>query len=514
MKTLSQRGSTATKVILIAMAVVIIGFIGMACLSFLFPISPGFVPALFSKFKLGNMQDIKFFSSDKKSSSYYKAKTPKPITGLTVSKTIAAKDGGEVKLTDPAGVEVSLVVFPNSLEQDTAIKISPLEEVPIQNYGPVINSGVLIEPANMRFLTPAVLTFNFKPEKDTVGSMGALGESISGAMNSGTSSLKSSPVTPKSARQKKESAPPLPPLAPLPGGTPELPPLAPLTPPSGSAGNNSGFGGIIHSDGDSGETGAVPGSTPPDGSSATGPIDGGGSYSPDNIDSDEAGNFMGQGGVGSCDQGQLGLLLNAMSFDQQNEITGNEARYRQLLKDCADEAIADLEKKCRENKIALRRKNFLLLISLLETWVKDNDKAEKVRKLLSECTAKYELDYEEALARNGGYMDNKIKGSVCGYIDDEWTGSDAFDITVPGTPAHEWWTGTFSMMLPPNGGSTRTTENGVMHAQLPSSVMTIPLNGIHASTVSFDGQKTIMVYGLGSALVPATIKMVSAPCSK
>ena len=234
----------------------------------------------------------------------YRVLTPKPIESQAVSKLITVKDGGKLKLNGDKGEEITLFVPPNALDKDTTLKMSPLSEVPIENYTSSKGNGVLIEPISTKFKIPASITFDFKPEKqaDPFAQMSGTSGNVQGVQTEAT-----------------------------PSPTPNIPPGGPFF---------TGSDGIIHTDPDNGSSSISPTSSSDDGSKVSAPVDKGGTETPDEIDEGEANKFGDQAAgnlASNCSPQNTQMFFDALRYSRSEFDASSYGFAMAGIKQCLDE---------------------------------------------------------------------------------------------------------------------------------------------------------------------------------
>lgn len=432
----------------------------------------------------------------------YKPAAPETLKDLSVSKTISTKDGGEIKLTDPQGVETTLFFFPESLEMDTEITMTPLKKFPLENYDTTLTPGVLIEPKSLKFKQPAFLTFSFKeetvpPAKDK--------NKLQSLLTINTAQAKEE----DKENEEGYSNPPAFPDSGNPASHRDLFEIAPIGP-AAIRSTNPGHGSIITSNDENGTSGVVPSTPQAGGSSVTGPISGGGSYAPDNLDGEEAKGLAGgstekdkDGGapvpIAKCDQDMANIYAMAMAQDKANGIP--EDANKAALNKCADEILDGLVQKCKTNKMDLRRKDFLLLQSLFST-VGDNDKRDATKKLMEGCTGRYSATGGQVFRAGGGSAHSQVSAETCGFIDDVWKGTYYFGTTIETANTEITFT------LPERGGALYQKHEGGYSGYFSGGISTTAITGY------FNGRDSFSQYGPRMTLFPVTINLVSSPCNK
>lgn len=339
-------------------------------------------------------------TTEEATGSVLKVKKPVIVEGTTVSKLLTVKDGGKLMLTDPKGTEVTFYVPPESLEKDTEFKLSALSEVPIVDYTSSLGNGVLIEPKEVKFKIPASITFNFSPTKKEEGQN----------------------VVPSNVLGIETSITPTPTIV------------------------NSNRGIIIIAD-KAEDSKVEPTTNSQDGKQSSAPVNQTGAFVPDEITPEKAAKWMDHI-LRSMNAGCNAAKLDALFTAYEKAQSVDDSKFARVnIKKCLEDRLNDMEGKCKNNKMLLRRRDINILIILLESQKMQDEKLQAI-KLKAECTAEYQIKGESSAEINSGVMSYKIDAKVCGYLDDFWDAKEAGDITVPGTPAHHWVEDIVSFVLP------------------------------------------------------------------
>jgi len=131
----------------------------------------------------------------------------------TIIKRITAKNGGQITAQTASGLYFTLNIGPGSLEKDTDISITPIDESPIENYPDPDDPGVVIGPPGTNLGNGSSVSVSGNPPSGGSGSQPGTGS------GSGTT-----------------SAPPTTPPGTPPGTSGDIPNLGSL---AGLLGNNS-----------------------------------------------------------------------------------------------------------------------------------------------------------------------------------------------------------------------------------------------------------------------------------
>lgn len=388
-------------------------------------------------------------------STTFKTKTPKPIKEQSATALITAKLGGKIELKDEKGVAISFFVQPGGLEKDTTITISPLAEVPIEDYTASINNGVLIEPEGLQFIKPAILTFDFDPQDPAT----------SGGM--GSSKINTLP--------EKAS--------------------------------------VIHVDSVAGRVSNTYATRSKFGSKLLVKVKSLSSFLPGDLGGD-AGDQMQANDMQDAAAGSDGTCSDqfwsaAVAEAEAAQFAGNgdiSEGVWEVLKECVKKEVDKLEKMCQEDPLKLRRKYFLTVIQLAQQF--DEEQATRADKLMHDCNRNYEIKAQQPISVSEGVSNYQINANLCGYIDDpDWTGKEVVDYVL--SVAHQNYGGNIKFTLPWNGGPFIMTTGGSVTATGPGVNLTIPIPESEGFAVNFDGDRTVEIFyqAYGSDIVKAPITM-------
>lgn len=380
-----------------------------------------------------------------------KTKQPKPDTQLAVTNTINAVKGGKISLYDSKGVEIKLSIPAGSLEKDTSITLSPLQEVPIENYTSKLGNGVLIEPEGLKFSKNATLIFDFKP-----GKIGQPSETLN--------------TLPKKA-------------------------------------------GIVHVDSVKDRVNNTHAFRSKYGSRLLASIDSLSSFIPDDLSGSNGGavaesELLAAADLGVCSQ----QFLNAATkiIEDAQAVGDNETAngVYGVLEDCGKRAVDDLENKCKENPMQLRRRDFVNVMEMVQA-IGPISEALRAEKLMMDCRREYNMVGSKSIGIDQGVSTYSIDAKLCGYLDEQWEGTEIADYLLAGY-AHQRYTGAINFTLPRGGGDFDMSTTGELLAQSKFTAdMTFPFSG-QGQLAFYDGQKKITVfyegYGVFGVDAPITVK--------
>ena len=462
----------------------------------------------------------------------------------TVTKRISAKNGGQITVRTASGLYFTLKIAPGALEKDTDITLTPISESPIEGYPNPDDPGVVIGPENTNLGDGSTVTVSEDPPVEPADPGGSTTDPGTGTGPGGTTNP---PGTPP--ENPPDTPPGTPPTAP-PGTSGELPDLSHLadllgnntmtTNPSGNpsgggtTGNmganrddrNTGSGGsnrdgtspgrfsdktvIIFTGYGGGGVSPVPTEPSEDGDSATGPVDQTGGTTVDDPDESEAEDLTKNAAAasgGTCSPEFIDAI-KAMA-----DIPGYPAGsiMARTLDDCLN--LEWLRDKCQNNPIALRRLYFKERLRIAADLQAPAEKVEEINRLMNECVARYEISASGSDSSLGVPMSATANLWVCGYLDDTWQGTMAYQIVPPGLPgAGHYFSGTVnSMNLPPRGGTFAAEAAPDSHF---GGAGLVDLSNISLGLWGyFNGQSTLNplnIYVVAVKNVP--INMTQRPC--
>lgn len=380
-----------------------------------------------------------------------KTRQPKPDSQLAISSTISAAKGGEISLSDSKGVLVKLSIPAGSLSQDTDITLSPLQEVPIENYTSKLGNGILIEPEGLKFSQNASLTFDFKPGK---------------------------------AGQPSETLNSLPKKA-----------------------------GIVHVDSLKDRINNTYAIRSKYGSKLFASIGSASSFVPDDL-SGSNGEAVAESelpaaaaDLGVCSQQFLNAATKIIEYAQAVGDNETANGVYEVLQDCGKKMVDDLENKCKENPMQLRRRDFVNVMEIVQA-IGPLEEAQRAEKLMMDCRREYSITSSKSAIIQQGTSTYSIDAEVCGYLDEQWEGQEIADYSILG--AHQRYTGAITFTLPRDGGEFDMTTAGELLAQSRFTAdMTFPFSG-QGQSAFYDNQKKIIVhyvgYGIFDVDAPITVK--------
>lgn len=388
-------------------------------------------------------------------STIFKTRTPKPITDQSVNTVINAEKGGNIELKDSTGVVVNFFIQPGGLEKDTNITISPLSEVPIENYTASINNGVLIEPEGLKFIKPAILTFDFDPQnKETSNGIGNTKPNILAEKASVIH------VDSVAGRVKNTYA------------------------------VKSEFGSKLLV-----KVKSLSSFVPTDLGGAAG----------DQMQANDMQDAA-AGSDGTCSDQFWGA---ALSEAQNAQFAGNGEIAEgvwEVLKDCVKKEVDKLENLCKADPLKLRRRFFLTVIELAQKF--DEEQATRADKLMHDCNRNYEIKAQQPISVSEGVSNYQISAKLCGYIDDpNWTGTEIVDYIL--SVAHQNYGGDIKFTLAWDGGPFVMTTSGTLVATGPGVNVTFPIPESEGFAGNFDGDRNLEIFyqAYGSDIVKAPITM-------
>lgn len=383
-----------------------------------------------------------------------KTKMPIPDNQLAVTKTIGTT-GGEISLKDSKGVLVNLTIPAGSLSQDTAITLSPLTEVPIENYTSKLGNGVLIEPEGLKFSKNATLTFDFKPSKTSSGFTGQ----SKAALNS----------LPKTA-------------------------------------------GIIHIDSLKNQISSAHALMSKYGSKLSASISSLSSFVPDDLSGSNGDGIAGSelptaaGSEGVCSQQFLNAAVKIIEDAQATGDTETANGVYGVLQDCGKKMVDNLENKCKENPMQLRRRDFANVIEIVQ-GIGPEEQSARVQKLMMDCRREYSISSSQIEVVQQGTSVYEIDAKLCGYLDEQWVGTEVADYVL--SISHQRYSGKIAFTLPQGGGDFDMTTSGKLVANSLLGDMVFPYSG-QGQKASYDNQKNITVhyqgYGKFDVEAPITVK--------
>ncbi|MDD5489506.1 MAG: hypothetical protein PHP25_02410 [Candidatus Moranbacteria bacterium] len=439
-------------VAVVVVVLLIIGFVALNFLRFWFP--PTFLLGLFSH--LSGIENVGQFSS-----SGLGKNQPVPNMANAVKKLIKAKDGGTIEATTESGLTTTLNIPPDSLSEDTEVVLAPNENTPdgTEDPGSADDPGVTVGPPGTTFEPDATITFSFVPSQLT-------GTVVPGA---GSGSGNSRSRDDESDRDRN----------------------------SGKRFPDSAV--IVYTN--NGSATPVPTDHSDDGTAISGPISGSGSAEADDPTPAESENMAENAAAasgGTCSP----EFLQAMAGATQSGRPGSQAAQA-ALQDCLNTEW--LNNLCVNDPVKLRRIYFEQRIALARRF--DERAARVIEDLMNQCQARYHFGGEGINPQSTGGITpfSSLDATVCGYIDDEWTANEVYELHAGQGTAHTI-DGTGNFSLPAGGGAFYGSVRGENQMAIIGQGVAIP-NFEAGFTANFDGNKTIR----NLYLVPAGVNVSSAP---
>lgn len=433
----------------------------------LFTVNPGniFTPWLMKISRGPSKTSLPTQKGDKQIpySTLYTVKPPKPVTARQASKLITAKSGGTFSVTDAEGTVATLVIPPGALEKDTTITMAPLEEVPIDKFTGAIGNGVVIEPEGLSFLKNAQLTFDFKPTK---------------SLAAGTKAVKNTLPT-KSA--------------------------------------------VIHVDHKTGRINVAETTRSAYGSKLTAILHSLSSFPIADMNGSE-GARLGQNEIqngaadagGACTPAFINAMLRVAAFQQSGlGGSGGDATAVQAVEDCAKSALEEMERRCETDTIHVTRREMLGLNQMLQQF-DFQPEAERARELMQSCKRIYSVSADQAVPVNYGQGTYGISAQLCGYLDEQWVGTEIADHTLDtgNNSVHSVYMGDIRFTLPRGGGQFQMATNGTLLVTSPYiPEMQVSSEG-DGQIGYYDGNNQITVsYSMyGHADIPLPIQITKQQC--
>jgi hypothetical protein len=449
----------------------------------------------------------------------------------TVTKRITAKDGGQITARAKSGLYFTLNIAPGSLEEDTDISVTPVGESPIENYDPD-DPGVVIGPPGT-----------------SLGSGSSV--SVSGNQPSGSGSQPGAGVGSGTASTPPGTPPETPPETPpgLPPGTtgnvPDLGSLAeifgnnpsiaiPGNIPSGQGGATGSGSSDRNDNGPAGSSGdqprfsdrdvmifvdynggvhTVPATISNKGNWIMGPIDETGATSTDDPDEEEsesiadnAASNSGAASSGACTGEYIEALARTIATASAAGDTAAVSRYESEIRRCNSESANHLQYLCDNNPTQLRRKDFQNRLALARALPASEGAATVIEWLMNDCQNKYRFRGEGTnpqAAAGGVRLLSSLDANVCGYLDDEWEGTQTYEMS-PGANTFHHFEGQAKFRLPPNGGSFSGTSRGTQTYVVAGRGVPLP-NIDFGFMGNFDGNATIASLNLYPEVILSNI---------
>ncbi|MDO8499729.1 MAG: hypothetical protein Q7S66_03645 [bacterium] len=510
------------KKVLIGFLVLIVGVIA------LFTINPGniFTPWLMkisrgpnSTSKLSTQKGTKNIPY----STLFTVKKPKPVTARTVSARMTVKDGGTVKTTDAKGTVATLYVPAGALSKDATISISPLQEIPIENFSGALSNGVVIEPEGLNFKKNAQLTFEFKPMKSVGLGTGhvllASNENPEDILKNLTDSLGDLDEQVKKAGFSSglpgvNSGASIPAVGGI-GGTK----AAKNTLPKQSA--------VIHVDHKTGRVNIAETTRSIYGSKITAAVTSLSSFPVVNLGGPGGGNFPTndlQNGAaaagGACTPDFINAMLRVAMLQQAFGGSGaGDATAMQAVEDCAEKALEEMERRCKVDTIHVTRREMFALGELLMRLGREGT-VERWENLMQSCKRIYSVSADADVPVPEGKTTYGFSAQLCGYLDEQWVGTEISDykLIVEEGWVQQVWTGEIRFTLPHGGGQFQIATRGNMLAigrfprvNIPDTVFSMEGDW---QIAEYDGNKQMTVFYnmYGHKDIPLSIEMTEQPC--
>ena len=281
--------------------------------------------------------------------------------------------------------------------------------------------------------------------------------------------------------------------------------------PSGSGAGSPRFTGtsVIIFVSYGGGVSAVPTTPSDDGDSISGPVDQTGGTSTDDPDNNKAGNLADNAAAnsgGTCSPEFLQTMANAA----QAGGAGSQAA-QQALRDCLNTEW--LNNLCVNDPVKLRRMYFQQRLILARRF--DTQAASEIESLMNQCQAKYHF-HAEGVSPEASSGDvtvfSSLDSNVCGYVDDEWTGAQIYQLSAGPGSGHSFQ-GTANFKLPPGGGQFVGVSHGQNSFSVGGQSVAIP-NFDFGFWGYFDGGKTINNLDLYPDVVISStpIELQEKPC--
>lgn len=440
-------------------------------------------------------------------STLFTVKKPKPVIARTVSKRMTVKEGGTVQTTDAKGTVATLYVPAGALSEDVIISISPLQEVPIENFSGALSNGVVIEPEGLVFRKNAQLTFEFKPMK-SVG-LGA-GHVLLASNENPEDILKNlqNTLDTLNAQVKKASLP----VGISGSGTK----AAKNTLPKQSA--------IIHVDHQTGRVNIAETTRSIYESKITAAVTSLSSFPVVNLGGPGGANFPKndlQNGAadsgGACTPGFMNTMLGVMQLQQL--LGSPTGAAEQAVQDCAEKALEEMERRCEVDTIHVTRREMFALGEMLQHLGREGV-VERWEKLMQSCKRIYSVSADADASVPEGVSTYGVNAHLCGYLDEQWEGTEIADykLYVEEGWTQQVYTGDIRFTLPHGGGQFQTATKGKMlvtnhfpRIKIPDTVFSVEGDG---QIGEYDGNKqmTILYHMYGHVDVPLPIEVTKQQC--
>ena len=399
----------------------------------------------------------------------------------TITKRITAKNGGQITAQTASGLYFTLNIAPGSLEKDTDISITPINESPIENYPDPTDPGVVIGPAGTNLGSGSSVSVSGNPPSGGSGTQPGTG--------AGGGTTPTPPTTPPGTPPGTSGdIPDLGSLADLLGNNASMTAPSETSPgqgagdrerdrergdgnePVGSWGGQPRFSdtAVIIFVGYGGGVSTVPTEPSDDGDEISGPIDETGAASTDDPTEEESEGITdnaaansGAASGGACTGEYIEALARTIAAASRAGDTAAVSRYESEIRRCNDESADHLKYLCDHNPIQLRRKDFENRLALARALPASSGTASEIERLMNECQNKYRFRGEGTIPEAAAYgimLLSSLDAEVCGFLDDEWMGTQTYEMSPEPNTAHTF-EGKTKFRLPPNGGQFSGTSH-------------------------------------------------------
>ena len=466
--------------------------------------------------------------------SVIKTRPAKLLTDQKITQKIP-KTGGSAKITTDTGYTYTITIGPGVLSNDSTVTLTPLEEPPFiwpsdpQGNNPPPDPGIDItvdpplpppappddppmdpdDPTNNPPDPPPIdVEVTFTPSGLDPGTVvpdnqdpNEMARQImeSAGLGNLTMNISVSPsVTPKpAAPQNRDGS----------GKTPTFfvfvprhgsPRIIPLGPPMG--GNNPPDKG-----------------KPPTGGNGDPP--GEGTITPEDPDKGKADDAANQAGAnGHCTDEYIFAYTQAYGNAQDAGDTAGMNRYGGALKDCAKDKLSYLKRLCETDRRLLRRLDFEQYKQSLGKVPDSTDELmNEAIQLETACKGYYKISGSASPVGSG--MANvaiisTINSHVCGYFDDQWEGTNTYNMTVEGGAGVHDYGGKHTFRLPARGGSFFAIDTPIGQGLTilgRGMNITLPNLGFYGT---FDGVMSVdmMLYPMSN--LKKEIPLISTNCTE
>jgi len=425
----------------------------------------------------------------------------------TVNQNVEASKGGVIQGKTGGGNNITLRIPPGSLKEDTNITITPVKESPIKDYPSVSDPGVVIGPPNISFDPPAWANIGGGTPAGSQAPGGAPGSGQSGSQDGQAPDESQDDTDPQNDSPLPDIPTNLPNLVPDGTGSIQVYPYVP-TPPTGEGNDTqedgsqpsiqtssnipdvvllTSYDGVVvvavSTTPSSGSTNGNEGDTD-SGGGVGAPITDTGSVSTDETDKEEATKITDNAAANAGGSCTMEFLIAASNMMKSAGSEAEMSSYRRLIEDCLN--LEYLRQLCANDRIKLRRIYFTQRLALAQRL--DPSIAAELQDLMENCTAQYRIRASGSPAGGGGMISSSLDSSVCGYIDDEWSGDFKYSLIVDG--ASHVYSGEVGFKIPPTGGEFSSTTQGSHTLQIEGRTIPIP-NFSLGFDGSFDGNTNV-----------------------